>query len=233
MGDIVVACVQKGGSGKTFFARHCSVEWALRGQRVIVIDADPQGTATHWAGLAAAFHTLVPPVYGVDDNNMEERIRHYAAQCDVLIVDTQGALNDRLATALELADLALIPVNPTKPEDIWGLADTLAVVADAQRELRPELQAFIAITGKTSTKISEAARIALGKHSMPKLRTELKHSNDYNTATVLGRGITSHKPKSPAAQEFRALVDELEELLPGMRARRQREVEGSEHVTQG
>jgi chromosome partitioning protein len=46
---IVALLSQKGGVGKTTLALHLAGEWARRGQRVTLIDADPQGLALDWS----------------------------------------------------------------------------------------------------------------------------------------------------------------------------------------
>ena len=45
---IIALLNQKGGVGKTTLATHIAGELALRGQQVILLDADPQGSALDW-----------------------------------------------------------------------------------------------------------------------------------------------------------------------------------------
>ena len=45
---IVALLNQKGGVGKTTLATHIAGELALRGEQVILLDADPQGSSLDW-----------------------------------------------------------------------------------------------------------------------------------------------------------------------------------------
>jgi len=45
---------QKGGSGKTTLAVHLAAAWAAFGRSVLVVDLDPQGSASRWLGASDA-----------------------------------------------------------------------------------------------------------------------------------------------------------------------------------
>ena len=62
---IVALLNQKGGVGKTTLATHIAGELAMRGQHVVLLDADPQGSALDWTqrrsqqGLPRLFSAVV------------------------------------------------------------------------------------------------------------------------------------------------------------------------------
>ena len=58
---------QKGGVGKTTLATHIAGELAMRGQHVVLLDADPQGSSLDWTqrrsqqGLPRLFSAVGSP----------------------------------------------------------------------------------------------------------------------------------------------------------------------------
>ena len=104
---------QKGGTGKTTVAVALAVTAALAGETVIVLDMDPQVNAQSWASRREDDTTEVN-VVAVSPGRLRQAVE--AAQkggADLILIDTPGKNETLAAEAAKLADLVLIPCNPT------------------------------------------------------------------------------------------------------------------------
>jgi len=202
-------CQSKGGAGKSCIAVHLASEWKSRGLRLLVVDTDPQGTALTWAEIAAENGYSVPTVIAVGDN-IRQAVPTIADQHDITIIDTAGRQSKRLAGALMLADLALVPCQPA-PADIWAMADTVDTITTVQ-QMRPELQAIAVINKKTQTMLSRNTRSALENTGLSVLSATLGQRVAFAEAMAAGQGVVDYAPGSAAASELRNLANEIGEL---------------------
>lgn len=105
---------QKGGVGKSSVGMNLTACLA-RGHRVILIDVDPQETATQWAENAS---TELPfEVFTDLDPANLARVRNLADDYDYVIIDTPGSLADTavLAAVLDVSDFTILPIIPEGP----------------------------------------------------------------------------------------------------------------------
>jgi len=152
----------------------------------------------------------VPTVIALGDN-LRQALPELTQNVDITVIDTAGRLSKRLAGALLVPDLALLPCRPN-PSDIWALAESVETVRNIQ-SVREGLQAAIVLNGKEArTALSRSARESIASAGLPVLTTDLAQRVAFAEAAAVGKGVTTYAPKSPAAAELRALADEIEAL---------------------
>jgi chromosome partitioning protein len=210
---IITIAGQKGGVGKTTLAVHIAAEWAARGKRVLLVDADPQRTALTWGEVAAEQGHKGPSVIAMGDN-LRSQLPAVSEGYDITIVDCPPRHGKRQTWAIAVSELTILPCGPTSP-DVWALAESVDLVNDVAA-LRPEMRAVILITRKDPrTLVAKEARAALSSAGLLILNSELASRITYPEAITAGQGVTSYASGSIAANELRRVVDELEEVLAG------------------
>ena len=211
---IIALIGQKGGSGKSTTAINLAVEWRRRGRRVLLVDADAQGSTRTWGEFAARRDPpgSTPTVIAMGaEMHRGGQLPAVATSYDVTIVDSPPRHDEIQRSALMVAGLALLPCGPTAM-DAWALSETLELVARA-RVVRPRLRAAVLITRKIAgTALGRSAREALVDCGLPLLATELGFRVAFQEAPAAGLGVTEYQSRSPAADEIRALADEVEQL---------------------
>jgi chromosome partitioning protein len=200
---------QKGGVGKSTLA--ASVAWELhhRDHRVLLVDADPQGTVRVAGEVAAEQNRSAPTIVSLGkDMYRPDQLPRLAENFDHIIIDTPGRLGDVQRAALMLADLALVPVGQSAA-DTWGTTETLDVIEQAQ-VLRPTMAAAMVITRKMPrTSLGKMAREVLSSSSMPVFRAETTYRVAWQEALAAGQGVAQYAPSDAAATELRNVVDEI------------------------
>lgn len=200
---------QKGGVGKSTVAVSVAAELVARKLKVLLVDADPQGTARTWGDVASEQGHPLPTIVAMGATmHRPEQLPRVAGGYDHVVIDCPPRHGEIQRSALMVADAVVLPCGPSAA-DAWALASSVELIAEA-RALRPALGAFILITRKQMhTAISKGARDVLAQSGIPVLATELGYRVAFAEAVGAGQGPTTYAPKDAAAAEIRALVDEL------------------------
>ncbi len=210
---MIVALVnQKGGVGKTTLALHLAGRWAARGKRVVVVDADPQGSALDWSEQRA--REGVPRLFGVlglPRETLHRELPAIAEDADHVIVDGAPRIAGVARSALLAADLVLIPATPS-PLDGWASAEMLRLLGEA-RVFRPGLPARMVLNRCAArTVIARETAEALAEHDPPVLASRIGQRVIFADAARTGRLAEELDPSCLAAAEIAALAAEIEGL---------------------
>lgn len=165
----------RGGVGKSTLAASLSMSLKRLGQRVLLVDADPQGTAASWwqtaqaggATMAALPYLRTEGNAGVGAAVFQERPNY-----DFIITDSPSGnvRNDILHSAIGQADRILIPIGESAM-DADGIADILQLVSEQPDTPAIHVLHYGIEPGKPQQKV--VAIEAAKTHGLPVLESTL------------------------------------------------------------
>ncbi len=189
----------KGGSGKTTVSTNLAAWLAKRGETTVLVDADPQGSASYW--LSSRTPEL-PKIFGVkiELNSRITRSFQWRAPKSTrwLITDAAPGLTDTaLEDIIQNHDLIIVPVLPSDI-DIRASArfiGELLLTRSMRRQRRPI--AVVANRVKQQANAWERLQKFLLSLNIPYPAT-LRDTQHYVRAYSEGRGIADYPQQSHA-----------------------------------
>jgi len=209
---IIALLNQKGGVGKTTLALHLAGYWARQAKRVILVDADPQGSALDWSDQRAK--EGLPRLFGVIGlarDTLHQEAPELARDARHLIIDGPPRIAGLMRSALLAAEIVLIPAQPS-PFDGWASGEMLKLISEA-RIFRPQLIArFVLNRCGARTLIARDTAELLADHDPPALAATVGQRVSFADAARSGRLVSEVDGGGLAAGEIAALASEIERI---------------------
>ena len=191
---VIVLASQKGGVGKTTLSGHLGVEAERVGAGpVALVDTDPQHSLARWWNARKA---ETPLFARLDLSDLRRGLEELAGQgVALVIIDTPPAITENIRTAIEVADLVLIPTRPS-PHDLAAVGSTVDLVQAAKRPL-----VFVVNGAANRARITGEAAVELSQHGKVAPVT-IYQRTDFAASMVDGRTAAELDPVGKSAQEI-------------------------------
>lgn len=211
MAKVLAILNQKGGSGKTTISTNLAVALQRDGAKVVLVDADPQGSSRDWNEANGG--DLIP-VVGLDRETLPKDLQVITNTYDWIVIDGAPQIAKLSAAAVKAADIVLIPVQPS-PYDIWACADLVDIIKARQQvtDGMPKA-AFVISRAIKNTRLAGDVAQALEDYGLPVFTALTTQRVVYPTSAAAGQTVFSEKDEE-AMKEMEAVKNELKEFAHG------------------
>lgn len=188
---------QKGGSGKTTLSLNLAIAAARANLSTVVIDLDPQQSASRWARLRKDDNPVIVSGHAPNLAALLSQARDGGAA--LAIIDTAPKSESASLIAAKAADLLIIPCQPSSL-DLDAVADTVNI---AKLAARPAV--FVLNGCKAGSSLTEMAAEALADYGLPVLPVRIGSRVAFIKSLTEGKGVVEFEPSGRSAQEIRQL----------------------------
>jgi len=195
MKTIAFVC-QKGGTGKTTLAISLAVEAVRCGLNTAIVDLDPQVSVCEWNDMRDQEAPVVIDAQPARIDNVVAKARE--AGVDLLLIDTAGRTEQAAMAAARVADLILVPLQPSVIDlkTVKATADLIALAG------RPRRFAVLMRVKSFGTRHDET-KSWLEQQGMQVCPVMIGDRITFQDAYAQGLGVSEYEPYGKAAAEVR------------------------------
>lgn len=212
---IITLGSHKGGCSKSTLTVNIAAELARQGQRVLVVDSDPNSSASRWIAYREQHSPDRPRVTGIQKRgDLKSTLVDMDRAWGVVLVDTGGFDSQELRSAAIASHVLIAPIRPSSMD-----TDTLphfAEVITGAEDYNPGLVVrgmFTQVpTNDRGRSLGDAKAVLADYAEIPLFDTTMWTRTAYAAVNPLGRGVVEWNDYKAKA-EIQVLVQELIDLV--------------------
>ena len=235
MCKVIVVGNQKGGVGKTTTASNLGIGLAKQGKRVLLVDADAQGSLTASLGfhepdklegtLATIMANIIneeemEPQYEVSLVNVMSRetiLRTYIEQqkdrYDYILIDCMPSLGMITINAFASADSILIPVQAAYLP-VKGLEQLIKTIGKVKRQINPKLEIegiLLTMVDNRTNYARDISNLLIENYGSRVRIFENSIPLSVRAAEISAEGVSiyQHDPNGKVASAYQSLTEEV------------------------
>lgn len=211
---IIVLGGQKGGTGKSTIATNLAVVMAHQGSDVLLLDADPQLTATQWWARRMESAQSLPPIKSTQQVgvNLHQSLRDFADRYEHIVVDTGGHDGVGFRSGMLAAQQVILPLRASQAdlETLVHVNEVLQGIRAMRPDQGPPARVVInsASTHYRNRELEMALEFIQEFDGIGCMTNNLCERKVFRDALIEGRGILEMENET-AAEEFTKLFEEV------------------------
>ncbi len=194
---------QKGGSGKSTIACSLAVCADSHDQGAVIIDLDPQSTATKWSERRDEKSPFVIPAQPIKLGDVIEEAREAGA--DIVLIDTAPHSTGAVSKAIELADLVLIPCRASV-NDIDAIENSVQIAGYHKKDCAVVING---LPPNAPNVFKDAKQAITESYGVKVLPTAICQRSDFVHSATEGKTPTDYAPNGKASGEIEALYQHI------------------------
>jgi chromosome partitioning protein len=212
--DVITLASRKGGAGKSTLTAQLAAQAQVCGRRVLVVDADPQGSLKLWHSRRAdGLPKLVTPERGLERALAFAMIEGF----DTVFIDTAPTMWVVVQEAIRAATLVLIPARPGF-FDLDAVQETVKTARERNKPYAVVINAAPVRRDDKDTALVAQSRAYFDERQTPVWAGQISQRAGFQSTLAAGASAAEIGPNTAAGAEIAGLWRAIERSIDAINA---------------